>query len=258
MDKIKLEQIKLNFKYKNLRELCEVTGVEYKDSTNSRESIRKELRRYMELKRVGRGYIITKIYDKPKEKVDGRGLNPNSHNNRIGTFKDYKNFKVDEKYFDSIGVYKITLSNYIYIGSTIVNFRARFQQHMNTKWNPLVTKDMLKDGAIFEIIEVMDNASETEIRKRESEYIKYYKEETNLEVVNSNDAWCYVEKKPKEKKIKEYFKVKNKYLAEALAFMGFRYYKFTDQDGKTVYSFKDTEKIKYVMNHLIQLKKELN
>lgn len=69
MDKIKLEQIKLNFKYKNLRELCEVTGMEYKDSTNSRESIRKELRRYIELKRVGRGYIITEIYDKPKKRL---------------------------------------------------------------------------------------------------------------------------------------------------------------------------------------------
>lgn len=129
---------------------------------------------------------------------------------------------------------------------------------MDMKWNPLVTKDMLKDGAIFEIVEVMDNANEKEIRKRENEYIKYYKEKTNLNVINSNDAWCYVEKKPKEKKTKEYFKVKNKYLAEALAFMGFRYYKFTDQDGKIIYSFQDTEKIKYVMECLIQLKRELN
>ncbi|BDR74300.1 hypothetical protein K144316041_p21390 (plasmid) [Clostridium tetani] len=57
---------------------------------------------------------------------------------------------------------------------------------------------------------------------------------------------------------KNYFEVKNKYLAEALAFMGFKYYKFNGEDGKIIYSFQDTEKIKYVMECLIQLKRELN
>ena len=51
-----------------------------------------------------------------------------------------------------------------------------------------------------------------------------------------------------------YFEVRNKYLAEALAFFNFKYYKFGF--GKdTIYSFKDTKEIKEIMNCLIQLKK---
>lgn len=84
-----MEVIKLNFKYKDLKELCKAANVEYKDSTNSRKKIIKELESRYKLVKDGRGYIITEIYDIPKEKVDGRktgntGKNPNSHGNNIG------------------------------------------------------------------------------------------------------------------------------------------------------------------------------
>ena len=55
----------------------------------------------------------------------------------------------------------------------------------------------------------------------------------------------------------KYFEVKNKYLAEGLAFLGFRYMKFS-KGNKVVYSFEDTTEIKSVMNELIEMKNKLN
>ena len=52
--------------------------------------------------------------------------------------------------------------------------------------------------------------------------------------------------------------VENKYLAEALAFMGFRYYKFIGNKGFTVYGFKDTDDFRNAMNGLFDLRKKLN
>lgn len=56
---------------------------------------------------------------------------------------------------------------------------------------------------------------------------------------------------------KEYYIIENRYLAEALAFMKFRYYKFKGDKGFTVYGFKDTEKFRQAMNGLFDLRKEI-
>ena len=243
------------FKYK---ELLSILKEEHKSSGRSRNYQLQDWKRYFNFykpNQKGHKFIITEIYTTPLPKTDGRinnGKNPNSHHNQQITRKD-KNFKVDEENFSSIGVYKITLDNDIYIGSTVSSFRVRFLQHMDMKWNPLVTKDMLKDGADFKIIEVMNNANEKEIRERENEYIKYYKEKTNLNVVNSINSFTHVKKK---KKVDNYV-IKNRYLAEALAFMGFKYYKFDGDEGFTLYGFKDTEKFRSAMNGLFDLRKRI-
>ena len=52
---------------------------------------------------------------------------------------------------------------------------------------------------------------------------------------------------------KKYRAVKKKYLADALAFLGFRYYKYSNEDGIS-YSFEDTEKLKYAIDALMQIK----
>lgn len=55
----------------------------------------------------------------------------------------------------------------------------------------------------------------------------------------------------------KYFEVKNKYLAEALAFFGFKYLKFDDGlTNKKIYSFQDSEEIRRLMSKLISMKKE--
>lgn len=56
---------------------------------------------------------------------------------------------------------------------------------------------------------------------------------------------------------KEYYVIENRYLAEALAFMSFRYYKFTGDKGFTCYGFKDTKKFRDAMNGLFDLRKEI-
>lgn len=51
----------------------------------------------------------------------------------------------------------------------------------------------------------------------------------------------------------KYFEIKKKYLAEALAFLGFRYYKFCTPEC-TMYSFVDTEEFRSALNELLKLK----
>lgn len=57
--------------FKNYKELCSVLGL--KTTTGKSKQLQiKEIDRFMELKRDGQKYIISKIYETPKEKVDKR------------------------------------------------------------------------------------------------------------------------------------------------------------------------------------------
>ncbi|WP_035290216.1 hypothetical protein [Clostridium sp. KNHs214] len=57
---------------------------------------------------------------------------------------------------------------------------------------------------------------------------------------------------------KEYIQVRNKYLAEALAFFNFKYYKFNDKETcKIIYSFENTKNLNEMKDKLIRMKKEL-
>lgn len=51
----------------------------------------------------------------------------------------------------------------------------------------------------------------------------------------------------------KYFEIRKKYLAEALSYLGFKYYKFTNADY-TMYSFEDTDNFKLALNDLLRLK----
>jgi ABC-type glycerol-3-phosphate transport system substrate-binding protein len=56
--------------------------------------------------------------------------------------------------------------------------------------------------------------------------------------------------------VNKYSNINSKYLANAMAFLGFTYYKFINDEGKEVYSFENTEEFKDTIVKLIQLKKE--
>lgn len=59
-----------------------------------------------------------------------------------------------------------------------------------------------------------------------------------------------------ENNIKKYFKVTNLYLADALAFIGYKYFK--NGFGKeTTYTFQDTQQIQLAINELINMRKQL-
>lgn len=51
--------------------------------------------------------------------------------------------------------------------------------------------------------------------------------------------------------------IKNKYLANALSWLGFRYYK-VQRDGVQAYSFNETQDFLDTLHKIIALKKELN
>lgn len=76
-----IENIELGVIYKNLRELCNVLNLQYKDSTDSRKAIVKHIETYMELERKGNRYTVTKVYDVPATKIDGRGKAQGSRSN---------------------------------------------------------------------------------------------------------------------------------------------------------------------------------
>ena len=56
----------------------------------------------------------------------------------------------------------------------------------------------------------------------------------------------------------KFTQINKKYLAEALSFLGFRYFKFVNDQGQQVYSFENTEKFKSALSKLLKLKKEFN
>jgi hypothetical protein len=57
--------------------------------------------------------------------------------------------------------------------------------------------------------------------------------------------------------MKKYTTIRNKYLANGLSFCGFHYQKYQDE-GATVYSFEETDKLKEVINYLTLVRKENN
>lgn len=58
---------------------------------------------------------------------------------------------------------------------------------------------------------------------------------------------------------KKVFIIENKYLANAINYLiGERYYKYTNKEGKTVYSFNNTEKFKIAYKKIKELKQNIN
>ncbi|OFI05267.1 hypothetical protein CLOACE_18850 [Clostridium acetireducens DSM 10703] len=157
MKGIKLNKIKLNFKYKNLKELSEVTGLLYKDSTNSRKKIIKELECYLKLEKDGRGYIITEIYDIPKEKVDKRkgnsGKNENSHKHSTTSYEELEYILLD---YISKSKDTIYISNNILASQILTNnnyyFAMKNEKYFNIYLkknerlsNNTITKDLFEN-----------------------------------------------------------------------------------------------------------------
>lgn len=68
--------------FKNLKVMCEELDIEYKDSTDCRKAIRKEVEQYVRFKDVGRKrcLIVEEVYDTKIEKIDGRGKQEGSRN----------------------------------------------------------------------------------------------------------------------------------------------------------------------------------
>ena len=55
---------------------------------------------------------------------------------------------------------------------------------------------------------------------------------------------------------KKYYTIRNRYLADSLAFLDFKYYKFNDNDG-TVFSFEDTKIFREYLTTMLDLRKQI-
>lgn len=156
--------------YKNWKEICKVMGWETTGGNNKKARL-KELERLCEYHKSGHSFIIDKIYEEPKEKVGSR--------------KHFEELNIPRNKYENTGVYKITLENKIYIGSTVVGFRNRFLVHYHGKDSVMKhVYKLIKSGGVFEIIEDMTGHDVKDIRKKEIEYIKQYSNDGNWEVVN--------------------------------------------------------------------------
>lgn len=181
--------LKKGMEIKNYRELCKILNIKVK-SSNSKKAQLKELERFCKYHKEGNRFIIDSIYKKVRDKEDNRKNNKGGNN--LGKYKDYKNFKVDNKNYFSKGVYCIVNKNNIYIGSTIRNFRERFLEHYNNYQHSMDhTQNLLLSGGIFKIIEVMNNSNEKVIRLKEQYYINKYLKDNKYNLINKEKEIGY-------------------------------------------------------------------
>lgn len=111
---------------KNYKELCKLLDWEMV-AGNAKKSQFKELDRYCQWHKNGNKINIDNLFNSPNDKIDNRINNGGNHNQ--GKFKEYKNLKISKDKWNNTGIYFILKDNDIYIGSTIVGFRDRFQEH---------------------------------------------------------------------------------------------------------------------------------
>ena len=145
-----------------LRQLCDNLGIKYNEK-NPKLSLNKIKKDYL-VKQNGNKkdyFIIRQLTD--EEKILNTKLVP--YKNQFHVISDIKN---------KSGVYKIELKEEkkIYIGQTN-NFYNRFCRHCNPSTYSLA-KDIIKQGAIFSVIELEDNEHERFVK--ETYWSKYYKE----------------------------------------------------------------------------------
>ena len=56
---------------------------------------------------------------------------------------------------------------------------------------------------------------------------------------------------------KKYEIIKNSYLANGLAFCGFKYQKYQNDEGNTVYSFKNSEELQFAIKGILNIRHTL-
>ena len=205
-----LENLELKT-YKNYKELCWILEEPIK-SGKSKQLQMKDFERYFEFHKEGNKIVIDNIFSEEKEKIDMRkseyiSETDKRHNgNNTFYFKNYYQFKVSKSEWHNIGIYYITNGKDIYIGSTIAGFRERFQQHYYGTFKRMQhTYDLLQNNGEFHILYDMTGVKDIPlVRMVENEYIQYFKEYTDFNVINHmNEAnWKGKNHKQKYKNIK--------------------------------------------------------
>lgn len=56
----------------------------------------------------------------------------------------------------------------------------------------------------------------------------------------------------------KYTCIRKKYLAEALSYLGFKYFRFNAEEGYALYSFENNEKFQEALNEMLKLKERFS
>ena len=175
---------------KNAKELGYILGKEVKEKVQTKTKNRwlKELDTYSTWHKEGQKIIIDEVFTEQKEKVDGR-----KNNGRAKTEK-YSHIPTTK------GVYYIVDNDKnIYIGSTNVSFVHRYQQH-NYTCNPCESKVIISKEHTFGVLYDMSNIEDVElIRMIEDEYINYFSNNTEYNLVNKRGNKIKTIRQPKLK-----------------------------------------------------------
>ena len=182
-----------------LRQLCDNLGIKYNEK-NPKLSLNKIKKDYLVEQNGNKKdyFIIRQLTD--EEKILNTKLVP--YKNQFHVISDIKN---------KSGVYKIELKEEkkIYIGQTN-NFYNRFCRHCNPSTYSLA-KDIIKQGAIFSVIELEDDRRERFIK--ESYWSEYYKNK-GYELLNDERVLFKFKDKETQNHKKNLINILNKYNIE--------------------------------------------
>lgn len=182
-----------------LRQLCDILGIKYNEK-NPKLSLNKIKKDYLVEQNGNKKdyFIIRQLTD--EEKILNTKLVP--YKNQFHVISDIKN---------KSGVYKIELKEEkkIYIGQTN-NFYNRFCRHCNPSTYSLA-KDIIKQGAIFSVIELEDDRRERFIK--ESYWSEYYKNK-GYELLNDERVLFKFKDKETQNHKKNLINILNKYNIE--------------------------------------------
>lgn len=182
---------------KNIREVCEILGMNYSASGSCMRIIIRELDRYCEYHKDGHKFVIDMVYSTVKPpKEDMRKY---TSGNNAGYRKYYDGYTIGAEEDGLKGVYAIVLNDQIYIGSTYTTFRKRFSSHKSGSCNQRHTKDMLDNGGTFQILWSSDVDDEYIIREVEQMYIDYLMTNPSLTLVNRREETVCVSERTKYK-----------------------------------------------------------
>lgn len=182
-----------------LRQLCDNLGIKYNEK-NPKLSLNKIKKDYLVEQNGNKKdyFIIRQLTD--EEKILNTKLVPYKH--QFHVISDIKN---------KSGVYKIELKEEkkIYIGQTN-NFYNRFCRHCNPSTYSLA-RDIIKQGAIFSVIELEDDRRERFIK--ESYWSEYYKNK-GYELLNDERVLFKFKDKETQNHKKNLINILNKYNIE--------------------------------------------
>lgn len=172
-----IANIQVGDSFSNYRRLCDYLELPI-TTGNAKMAQIKKIKEYVDFRKDGNTLIVTSVHNRvpceDKRKIGKIGANR----------KQFDQYKIPMEYDHRAGVYAIKLKNKMYIGST-TDFRKRFLVHKYGIKNFEYTKNLLDNGATFEILFLApDSMLRQELLDKEQEIIDLYLSQSNIEVIN--------------------------------------------------------------------------